>query len=589
MATRHAGAVGSLDPASLLLRRALPALVVVALLVGAVRWFAGARGYINQATGVGLMTAFSIAATAGICFWSARMLRERTRGRRQVERDSLYRTIARTAPGGMVLLFDRDLRYLLAEGEGLRRVGLPPEALEGRTIFEGLEPEAVALIEQPYRAALEGKTTSFEMPFRDGVYEVVVSPTYDEKGSISGGLVQTKQITEQRKLEEQLRQSQKLEAVGQLAGGVAHDFNNLLTVISGYTSLALPKLPVDHPVRHPLEQIELAAERATALTHQLLAFSRKQVLQPRLLDVDETANNLLPMLDRLIESRIKLTLHSPPRQLPPVLFDPGQLEQVIINLALNARDAMPDGGVLSIAVDEVELDETYAETHVDAQTGRHIVISVSDTGHGMDEVTRERIFDPFFTTKSVGEGTGLGLATVHGIVRQSGGNIWVYSEIGRGTTFKIYIPTAPAGAIAEPLRRKSTPVPTAPRRMATVLVVEDNPAVRSLTTEILEEAGHNVLQAESPTEAKTLVEHHTVDVVLTDIVMPGGNGTDLASTTDARGNAPSVIYMSGYTAETISRQYLAASDSPFLEKPFTPTALLDLLAKTLADKSRRAA
>jgi signal transduction histidine kinase len=388
--------------------------------------------------------------------------------------------------------------------------------------------------------------------------------------------------TANHELEAQLLQSQKMEAVGRLAGGVAHDFNNLLTVISGYTSLALPKLADDHPVRHPLEEIDLAAARAAALTHQLLAFSRKQLLQPRLVDVGEVTNRLLPMLGRLIEARVEVVVRVAPRQLHPVLFDPGQLEQVIVNLVLNARDAMPDGGTVTIEVDETYLDATYADAHVEAQTGLHTVMSVSDTGHGFDEATQARIFEPFFTTKEVGEGTGLGLSTVHGIVRQSGGNVWVYSELGRGTTFKIYIPSAPEGAIAEPAGAQPSATLTTGQRTGTVLVVEDNAAVQRLTTVILEDAGYKVLLAGSPPEAKSLLAQNDVDIVLTDIVMPGGSGKDLADIPDVRGAIPAIVYMSGYTAKAVSQQDLVAPDSHFLEKPFTPTALLDLVGRAVA-------
>jgi signal transduction histidine kinase/CheY-like chemotaxis protein len=574
--------LSSIDPGAFLLRRAFPILVLISLLVGAVRWFAASQGYIDDSTGVALMTAFSIAALLSVCLWSARRLRDLSSGGRRVERDVLYRTVAKNSPSGSVLLFDHDLRYLLVEGDSLRAIDAGPEELEGRTIWEALEPEVAARIEPPYRAALAGQTTAFEMPFRDHFFRVTVAPTFDDEGGITGGLVQTQEITEQKALEEQLRQSQKLEAIGQLAGGVAHDFNNLLTVISGYTNLALPKLAEDHPVRQSLEEIGLAAERAAALTHQLLAFSRKQVLQPRLLDVGEIMSGLLPMLHRLIESHVEVVVRIVPRQLHPVLFDPSQLEQVIVNLVINARDAMPDGGTVTIEVDEIYLDATYTETHAEAQVGRHIVMSVSDTGHGFDEATRSRIFEPFFTTKEVGEGTGLGLSTVHGIVRQSGGNIWVYSEVGRGTSFKIYIPTAPDGVVAEPV----SPIPSATvftgQRTGTVLVVEDNLAVRTLTTVILEAAGYKILPAGSPSDAKALLKQNEVDVVLTDIVMPGGSGKDLADTTDARGAIPAIIYMSGYTAETVSAQDLVAPGSRFLEKPFTPTELLDLMAQTVS-------
>jgi len=567
------------DPGQFLLRRVLPTLIAVTVVTAWLRWYANDRELIDDTTGVAVMTVFSIGVFTGLSFWSAAKLRAATSSRRQAERNELYRTIARNYPGGAVLLFDPDLRYILVEGDSLATVGLSPAALESKTIWEALEPEVCAAIEPAYRAALAGETSYFEMPFRGQHYLVTVAPTRDDEGRITGGLVQTQQITAQKELEEQLHQSQKLDAVGQLAGGVAHDFNNLLTVISGYAALSLRKLPAGDELRRPLEEIDRASASAASLTRQLLAFSRKQVLQPQLLDVNEVVGEIVPMLRRLIEARIELVVKLA-SSVPVVLFDRGQLEQVLVNLVVNARDAIAGGGTITIESGETFLDAHYADAHVDAQVGPHVVVSVSDTGGGIDEETRARIFEPFFTTKAVGEGTGLGLSTVHGIVKQSGGNIWVYSELGRGTTFKIYVPVATDGATEE-APHEAVPAPAA-SGPATVLVVEDHPAVRMLTRDVLAEAGYDVIEAASIAEATSVLGERAIDLVLTDIVMPGGSGRELAESRDVRGSHAPIIYMSGYTEETVSRQELAAADARFLEKPFAPAALLVAVSDALS-------
>jgi len=569
------------DDASLfLIRRALPATIVVTVLTGWARWYASHRGWIDETTGVAIMTIFAIAVFSALTITSARKLHARAVERQAIDRAALYRVVAENYPGGAIFLFDHELRYLLVEGPNLDLVGLDRAEMEGRTIWEALDPETCAQIEPIYRAALEGRKTTFEMPYRDQDYMVTVAPVLDDRGSVTGGLVQTHDVTAQRNVEAQLRQSQKLEAIGQLAGGVAHDFNNLLTVITGYTSLALTQRSHDDPIRRTLEAIAGAADSAAALTTQLLAFSRKQVLRPQLLNVGEVVEHVRPMLERLIEGRISLR-HTVDLDAPLVFFDRGQLEQVLINLVINARDAIARHGTISIEVSKAVLDDSYADSHPETDAGPHLVLAVSDTGHGMDEATRARIFEPFFTTKVAGEGTGLGLATVHGIVKQSGGNIWVYSEPEHGTTFKIYIPAAEVEStlLAEVSAEET---PSAKARHAgsdlIALVVDDHLVVSQLTAEILETAGYTVLQASSPTAAAEILARQSVDVVLSDIVMPGGSGQAPAYPPDVRGNAAPVLYMSGYTAEVVSQRDLTVANARFLEKPFSPAALLDAVA-----------
>jgi signal transduction histidine kinase/ActR/RegA family two-component response regulator len=565
------------DSSFFILRRVLPLMVAITVVTGLLRFFATDAGLVSEAVGVAVMTLFAIVTFAALAFWTARELQEAAVTQRDSDRDQLYRRVANNMSDGAVFLFDGDLRYILAEGKNFEEVDLVSSELEGRTIWEALDPDTAAAVEPSYRAALAGESSVFELDFRDNRYLVTVSPTYED-GKIDGGLVHTQQITQRKRLEEQLHQSQKLEAVGALAGGVAHDFNNLLTVISGYSSLALRTLPSGDPARFGIEQVSIAAKRAASLTYQLLAFSRRQFLQPKALDVTEVVEGIVPMLEMLIEERIELVLDLAP-DLPPVMFDAGRLEQVIVNLAVNARDAIDDAGTITIETSEVTLDPTYASTHADARIGPHVALVISDTGAGIDDQTRARIFEPFFTTKEAGRGSGLGLSTVHGIVTQSGGNIWVYSELGRGTTFKIYLPVAldEASNVAA-----SAPAAPAAFEGGTILVVEDHDAVRALTVRVLREAGYRTLEAASVDDAIELLDRTAVDVILTDLVMPGGTGERLAGHEDERGLTPSLVYMSGYTEATISRDDLLAAGAGFLEKPFTPGRLLAVIAAARA-------
>ncbi len=387
------------------------------------------------------------------------------------------------------------------------------------------------------------------------------------------------EVARREELEEQFRQSQKMEAIGRLAGGVAHDFNNMLTVISGYGEQVLSRQDLDPLLRDDVGQMVAAADRAATLTHQLLAFSRKQVLQPAILDLNATVNQMDKMLQRLIGEDIDLVTCLDP-QLDSVEFDPGQIEQIIMNLAVNARDAMPRGGKLTINTANVELGEEYARDHVDAVAGPHVMIAVTDTGTGMDAETRARIFEPFFTTKDKGKGTGLGLATVYGIVKQSGGNIWVYSEPGHGTTFKVYLPRAEAAAV-DVRSEAATAVATGTE---TILLVEDDEAVRVLLARILTEGGYTVLVAGDPDAARLLAIEFdgTIDMLLSDVVMPGMGGPELARRlTEIRPNVK-VVFISGYTDEAIVHHGVLDPGAAFIEKPITPRKLLEKVRQFLA-------
>jgi two-component system cell cycle sensor histidine kinase/response regulator CckA len=378
-------------------------------------------------------------------------------------------------------------------------------------------------------------------------------------------------ITERKRLEDQFRQAQKMEAVGQLAGGVAHDFNNLLTVIMGYSDVALGSLRAGEPLREMIAQIKKAGGRAGSLTRQLLAFSRKQVLVPVVLDLNGLLADMEKMLPRLLGEDIELVITKTPH-LWPVKADIGQIEQIIMNLAVNARDAMPQGGKLSIETTNVELDETYRTSHPDIVPGRYAMLGVSDTGCGMDGATKSRIFEPFFTTKGPEKGTGLGLATVWGIVKQSEGHIEVYSEVGIGTAFKIYLPRT--GETAEIVK---TPAGLAkpPRSTETVLLVEDEEGVRTLSRMILESHGYTVLEAKDGTEALLLAEQHqgTIHLLVSDVVMPKMSGRELGERLAVLRPDMKVLYFSGYTDDAIVRHGIVDAKTPFLQKPFSPLGL----------------
>src|SRR5580698_8272531 len=380
--------------------------------------------------------------------------------------------------------------------------------------------------------------------------------------------------------EGQLRQSQKMEAIGSLAGGVAHDFNNLLSVILSYSELLALDLKHGDPMRADLEQINQAGLRASDLTRQLLAFSRRQVLQPRVVNLNDIFAGMEKMLHRVIGEDVELTFLPAP-DLRRIMADPGQVEQVIMNLAVNSRDAMPRGGKLTIETAEIVLDARYAADHVGVTPGPHIMFAVSDTGTGMDRATQARMFEPFFTTKEAGKGTGLGLATVFGIVRQSGGTIWVDSEQGRGTTFKLYFPQADHAAVAHssshpPDRRKM-------RGTETILLVEDEECVRTLARTILTKYGYKVLEAPGGGEALLLCELHAtrIDLLLTDMVMPRMSGRQLAERLVALRPGLKVLYMSGYTDDAIVRHGIQDSTIAFIQKPITPDTLARKVRETL--------
>ena len=390
--------------------------------------------------------------------------------------------------------------------------------------------------------------------------------------------VNARQATEDalKRSEEQLRQAHKLEAVGRLAAGIAHDFNNLLSVVLGYAEELLLELPADQAGHDDVNQIKLAGERAADLVRQLLIFSRQQLLAPKIVDLNALVDNVGRMLGRIVGEQIELAF-VPGANLGPVKVDPGQLEQVVVNLVVNARDAMPNGGKLTIATSNVELDETYAAQHLAVVPGQYVMLSVSDTGVGMDRKTQDRLFEPFFTTKSPGQGSGLGLSTVFGIVKQSHGSVWVYSEPGHGTTFKIYLPRTDRDSV-----RPALPAPTL-RGSETILLVEDEAQVRAIVKRTLERGGYAVLSASSPEEALRLCETSLmhIDLLLTDVVMPQMNGRELAERVRALRPTIKTLFMSGYTDDAILRHGVLDEGVPFLQKPVTPSNLTRKVRETL--------
>ncbi len=402
-------------------------------------------------------------------------------------------------------------------------------------------------------------------------------PLYDEAGELKGAVATFMDVTSQKELETQLLHSQKMEAIGRLAGGIAHDFNNALTVIMGNAQISLMRMSEDDPLRDQIEGIEKAAGHAEALTRQLLAFSRKQVIQPQILDLNSVLTNLYPMLRRVIGEDIELITQRD-RKICSIMADPGQIEQIIVNLAVNSRQAMPGGGKIIIETDEIDLDDSYVFTHPYLEPGHYAMLAFSDTGCGMLDEVKEKIFEPFFTTKE--EGTGLGLSTVYGIVRQCGGSIIVYSEVDTGTTFRIFLPPA------EEERPEDDSGEAAAEDHSgneTILLVEDEASVRELAAEILEDLGYMVYRCESPAVARQVCSDRgeDIDLLFTDVVMPGRSGRNLYESLVEKNPQLKVLYMSGYEDRVVTGRGVSTSAGSFLEKPFKPHALLQKVQQVL--------
>jgi PAS domain S-box-containing protein len=475
-----------------------------------------------------------------------------------------------------ILVADLQGQILDANAAFLKMIGYSKEEMaSGKVPWAEMTPPEYRPFREQALSQLKatGVATPWEREYirKDGSRVFALVGGSMIKGSADTCVAFVLDLSERKRLEEQLRQSQRMEVVGRLAGGVAHDFNNLLTPIMGYSEIILSRLAENDPLREDLEEIRRSGARAAALTRQLLAFSRKQVLQPKVLDLNGLISDAAKLLRRLIGEDVTLHLSLEPAS-GRVKVDPGQLEQVLMNLAVNARDAMPRGGRLTIETANVQLDQGYASKHADVIPGPYVLVAVSDTGTGMDKETMSRLFEPFFTTKEKGKGTGLGLATVHGIIKQSKGHIWVYSEPGRGTTFKVYLPEEMDEISVE----AATPsVQTTDRGTETILLVEDEEGLRGFAAKLLRLKGYTVLEARNGESALLISKNHAgaIDLVLTDVVMPGISGREVAKQLLASRPRMRVIYMSGYTENAIVHHGVLDAGTNLLEKPFTPDSL----------------
>jgi len=484
------------------------------------------------------------------------------------------------------VVFSKDAqgRFKVFNHAALALVGLSHEQeMADKTVFDFYPPELAEKINAEDMAVIAGREIlNREVTLHDGDgtpqwYLTMKVPSRDPSGTITGLIGISRNITDRKQLEEQLRQAQKMKAVGQLAGGVAHDFNNLLTVILGFSDVLRADAAAQPALLESVDAIDDAAERAARLTRQLLAFSRQTLLQPKVLDLNATISDTGRMLSRLIGANIHFSLVLDP-SISRVRVDPGQLDQVLMNLAVNARDAMPDGGALTIATHQVQITKALAAP-LETTVGPHVVIEVTDTGIGMSAQVMEHIFEPFYTTKGPGSGTGLGLATVFGIVRQSGGSIGVASEPGTGSTFRIYLPVVEE-ALAQAVAVVPLPIP---RGTETLLLVEDEAAVRELARRNLTAQGYDVLTANDGRDALTLLKGRGGDIALlvTDVVMPNMSGPELVTAVHQRWPAIRVIYTSGYTSSAVVQAGVASSEVLFLQKPYAPTALLRMVRTAL--------
>jgi len=491
--------------------------------------------------------------------------------------------------GVMLVALSKDGTVNLINKKGCEILGYGEDEIIGKNWFDNFIPEEIRTnVREVFNRLMQGDQEPpkyYENPVltKSGARRMVAwhnTILTDEHGNITGTLSSGEDTTEHKRLEEQLFQSQKMEAVGRLAGGIAHDFNNLLTAIIGYSDIIIKDRDLKQKHRSYIEEIKKSAERAATLTQQLLAFSRKQILQPKVLNLNVLMRNMNDMLQRMIGEDIafEMVLST---EIGMIKADPGKIEQVVINLAVNARDAMPHGGTLKVVTKNVSLDEEFCDLHKGSRPGDYVLLSMQDTGKGIDDETMKHIFEPFFTTKEIGKGTGLGLATVYGIVRQSGGYIDIQSSSGAGTTFDIYLTRVNEEETLKSRKQESTLVNG---RHETILFVEDDDMVRNMVTAVLDQFGYDVIKAGNATTAvKECEGRDHIDLMITDVVMPGTSGPELVRQIRSFYPEMKVLFISGYTDDAIVHHGMLDDDVPFLQKPFTPQILAHKVREVLED------
>ena len=490
--------------------------------------------------------------------------------------------------GVMLVALGTDGTVTLINKKGCQILGCEEEEIIGKNWFDNFIPKAMRReIQDVFDELMQGTSSVRQynenlVLTKKGTERMVAwhnTLLTNDKGDIIGTLSSGEDITENRRLEEQLFQSQKMEAIGRLAGGIAHDFNNALTAIMGYSDIIAKDAEVKDKHRSYIDEIKKSAERAATLTQQLLAFSRKQIMQPKVLNLNTMLKNTKNMLQRMIGEDITFRLQTA-TPIDMIKVDPGKIEQVVINLAVNARDAMPNGGILEVETKNIFLDHAFCEMHKGANPGNYVLLSVHDTGKGIDNETMKHIFEPFFTTKEIGKGTGLGLATVYGIVRQSGGYIDVQSQEGSGTTVAIYLPRV--DKVPETVEKHESKV--AEGKNETILFVEDDDMVRNMVAAVLEQYGYNVIEAENGSVAmKRCEQEDKIHLMITDVVMPGTSGPDLVRQIITIQPEMKVLYISGYTDDAIVHHGVLDENTPFLQKPFTPQKLALKVQELLED------
>ncbi|MDP2157395.1 MAG: PAS domain S-box protein [Nitrospirota bacterium] len=483
----------------------------------------------------------------------------------------------------MMIMTDETFRVIRVNRAVPTFLDKPYADIIQRDIFELFQNMDMLPDQHPLKKTEKSKKhEEAEIYYKDKDIWVLASadPIVNDSGDMTGAVHIIRDITEQKNLHLQLLQAQKMESIGRLAGGVAHDFNNLLSAIIGYTELTLLKLPPESPLKDYLLTVKTAGEKAAELTHRLLAFSRKQVLQMQAFNINTSLESMVKMMSRMVREDITLELHTD-SSIPSIMADPVQIEQIMMNLIVNARDAMPTGGKLIIETSSAYLDDNFIIRHENVERGPYVLLTVSDTGIGMSKKLQERIFEPFYTTKGMGEGTGLGLATVYGIVKQHNGYIYVYSELGKGTTFKIYLPVSEEKHVEQPERASVSMT----RSNETILVVDDDSSIRRLIQDILQPLGYRILTACDGDEAlETIKKNSSVDVLLTDVIMPNMNGRQLADIFLMNYPDVKVIFMSGYTDETIAQQGVLSEGDVLIEKPLSPSKLTSRLREILDRK-----